>query len=61
MKKLSWFFRKIFGKKYFIKYTDKLKNDEILILGHKIYISKEVIKNDKYGTKRKSSRYSKKL
>ena len=44
MKKLSWFFKMLFGRKYFIKYTDKLKNDEILILGHKIYISKEVIK-----------------
>lgn len=44
MKKLSWFFKKLFGKKYFIKYTDRLKSDEILILGHKIYISKEVIK-----------------
>ena len=44
MRKIYWFFKMFFGKKYFIKYTDKLKNDEILILGHKIYISKEVIK-----------------
>lgn len=41
---MKWFIKLLFGKKYFIKYTDKLKNDEILILGHKIYISKEVIK-----------------
>ena len=58
---MKWFIKLLFGKKYFIKFTDKLKNDEILIFGHKIYISKEVIKNDKYRTKRKSSRYSKKL
>ena len=44
MKKIYWFFIKLFGKKYFIKYTDKLKNDEVLVIGHKIYISKEVIK-----------------
>lgn len=41
---MKWFIKLLFGKKYFIKYTDKLKNDEILIFGHKIYISKEVIK-----------------
>lgn len=52
MKKISWFFKMLFGRKYFIKYTDKLKNDEILIIGHKIYISKEVIKNDKYRIKK---------
>lgn len=40
MKKLFWFFKTLFGKKYFIKYTNKLKNDEILIIGHKIYVSK---------------------
>lgn len=40
MKKLSWFFKMLFGRKCFIKYTDKLKKDEILVIGHKIYISK---------------------
>ena len=44
MKKIYYFFISFFGKKYFIKYTDKLRNDEILIIGHKIYVSKEVIK-----------------
>ena len=41
---MIWIIKLFLGKKYFIKYTDKLKNDEILIFGHKIYISKEVIK-----------------
>lgn len=58
---MIWIIKLFLGKKYFIKYADKLKNGEILVIGHKIYISKEVIKNDKYRTKRKSSRYSKKL
>lgn len=41
---MIWIIKLFLGKKYFIKYTDKLKNGEILIFGHKIYISKEVIK-----------------
>ncbi len=49
---MKWFIKLLFGKKYFIKYTDKLKNDEIVIFGHKIYISKEVIKDDKYRAKK---------
>ena len=40
MRKIYWFFIKLFSKKYFIKYTDKLKKDEILVFGHRIYISK---------------------
>lgn len=36
-RKLS-LFAKIFGKKYFIKTTDDLKEDEILISGKKIYV-----------------------
>lgn len=34
------FLLKLFGKKYIIKYMDSLKNDEILIFGHRIYIKK---------------------
>ena len=41
---MKWLIKLFFGKKYFIKYTDKLKEDEILIIGHRIYISKEVKK-----------------
>lgn len=41
---MIWLIKLLLGRKYFIKYTDKLKNDEILIFGHKIYISKEVKK-----------------
>lgn len=35
---------KLFGSKYFIKYVDWLKDDEILIFGHKIYMRRR--KND---------------
>ena len=38
-RKLS-LFAKIFGKKYFIKTTDDLKEDEVLFFGRKIYIKK---------------------
>ena len=37
---MKWLIKLFFGKKYFIKYTDKLKEDEILVIGYKIYISK---------------------
>ena len=37
---MKWLIKLSFGKKYFIKYTDKLKEDEILVIGHDIYISK---------------------
>lgn len=37
---MKWFIKLLFGKKYFITYTDKLKEDEILVIGYKIYISK---------------------
>ena len=49
---MIWIIKLFLGKKYFIKYTDKLKNDEILIFGHKIYISKKKKKNDKYRTQK---------
>lgn len=34
------FLLKLFGRKYIIKYMDSLKNDEILIFGHRIYVKK---------------------
>ena len=40
MKKLKWIIDKLFGKKYFIEYVDELESDEVLILGHKIYLKK---------------------
>lgn len=49
---MKWLIKLFFGKKYFIKYTNQLKEDEILVIGHKIYISKEVISNDKFGIKK---------
>ncbi len=49
---MIWIIKLFLGKKYFIKYTDKLKNDEILVIGHRIYISKEVISNDKFRIKK---------
>lgn len=41
MKKLKWLLTKIFGRKYFIEYTNDLGKDEILVLGHKIYLRKD--------------------
>ncbi len=41
---MKWLIKLFFGKKYFITYTDKLKEDEILIIGHRILIQKEVKK-----------------
>ena len=41
---MKWLIKLFFGKKYFITYTDKLKEDEILVIGHRIYISREVKK-----------------
>lgn len=43
MKKILWLWRKFWGKKYIIKYTDQIKEDEILIIGHHIYINKNMI------------------
>lgn len=37
---MKWLCRKIFGKKYYIVKTNKLLKDEILIIGHRIYIGK---------------------
>ena len=41
MKKIIWLWKKFWGKRYRIKYTDKLKSNEILVYSHKIYIGKE--------------------
>ena len=38
---MIWFLRKLFGKKYFIVYTDKLKDDEILVSGRRICIGRK--------------------
>ena len=40
MKKLIWLYKLFLGKKYYVEYTNKLRNNEILICGHKIYIGK---------------------
>lgn len=41
LQNLRWLIIRIIGKKYFIKYTDKLSQDEVLVRGHIVYISKE--------------------
>lgn len=40
--RIKWAWDSFWGKKYFIKYTDKLKDDEVLFKGHRIYIGKKV-------------------
>lgn len=40
MKKFLWFLKKLWGRKYFVVKTNKLLKDEILIIGHRIYIEK---------------------
>jgi hypothetical protein len=44
LKELLWLWTKFRGKKYFIKYTDELEEDEILVYRHRVYISKGVKK-----------------
>ncbi|MDD7102559.1 MAG: hypothetical protein SOZ06_03535 [Candidatus Faecenecus gallistercoris] len=41
MKKLLWLWKKIWGTKYRIVYTEELHEDEVLFYGHKIYVGKE--------------------
>lgn len=41
LQNLKWFIIRILGRKYFIKYTDRLSHDEILVRGHVIYIQKQ--------------------
>lgn len=38
MNKLIWLWKKFWGRTYYIIYTDKLKDNEILVHGHRIYI-----------------------
>lgn len=40
IEKLYWLWVKFRGKKYFITYIDELENDEFLVYGHRIYVSK---------------------
>ena len=41
MKKLIWLWKKIWGKKYYIVYTEELRKGEALFYGHKIYVGKK--------------------
>lgn len=41
MKKIMWLWKKFWGKRYRIKYTNKLKVNEILVYSHQIFIGKE--------------------
>lgn len=38
---MRWFLRKLFGSMYFISYSKELKDDEILIIGHRVYVAKD--------------------
>lgn len=38
IKKLLWLWKRFWGKKYYIKFTNHLKNDEVLFFSHTIYI-----------------------
>lgn len=35
---MRWLIRKLFGSMFFISYTKELKDDEILIIGHRVYL-----------------------
>lgn len=41
MQKLIWLWKRFWGRKYFIICTDRLRADEILVFGHKIYIGRK--------------------
>lgn len=41
MKKIMWLWKKFWGKRYKIVYTEKLRENEVLFYGHKIFIGKE--------------------
>lgn len=49
LNRLKWSWKTFWGAKYYVRYTDKLKSDEILVYGHKIYIGKEY----EYGSKKR--------
>ena len=40
MKKLIWLWKRFWGRKYYIVYTDELRENEALFYNHKIYIGK---------------------
>ena len=40
---MMWLLKCFFGRKYRIVYTDKLKDNEILIFNHKIYVRRDNI------------------
>lgn len=40
MKKLIWLWKRFWGKKYYIVYTNNICNNEVLVYGHKIYLKK---------------------
>lgn len=42
LKNIFWYWKRFWGRKEYIEFTDKLKFDEILHWGHKIYLSEEV-------------------
>lgn len=49
LKKIIWYWKCFFGRKYFITLVEEgLKEDEVLVKGHRIYISKEVLKKWKF-------------
>ena len=42
MKKLVWFWKRLVGKKYYIEYVEqRLRDNEVLFYGHKIYIGRK--------------------
>lgn len=40
MKRLMWIWKRFWGNIYHIEYSNELKNNEILVYGHKIIIGK---------------------
>jgi hypothetical protein len=49
LKKIRWLWKRFFGTLLIIKVSDELKEDEILIYGHSLYLPPNSIlsKNDK--------------
>lgn len=50
MKKLIWLWKRFWGRTLIIKLSDELKEDEVLIYGHYLYLPQNtsIVKNDKY-------------
>lgn len=47
IKKILWYWKLYWGKKYFITFVeDGLAEDEILVIGHRIYILERKSKNE---------------